>query len=144
MENFGNSYDTLIAKLDEFTRKYYKNQLIRGILYATAILVTGFLVMAVMEYFAHFERVMRTILFWGFILATGTVLTQFVFIPLFKLYKIGKIISHDEAAKIIGKHFSNVQDKLLNVLQLRRTNVSGGTSPELIQASIDQKIRELK
>jgi hypothetical protein len=144
MENFGNSYDTLISKLDEFIRKYYKNQLIRGILYATGILVSGFLVMTVMEYFAHFDRLIRTILFWTFIVATGTVLTQFVFVPIFKLYRIGKIISHDEAAKIIGKHFANVQDKLLNVLQLRRSGVSGGTSPELIEASIDQKIRELK
>lgn len=144
MENFGNSYDTLIAKLDEFIRKYYKNQLIRGILYAVGILVSGFLVMAVLEYFAHFDRIVRTILFWSFLVATGTVLTRFVFIPIFKLNRIGKIISHDAAAAIIGKHFTNVQDKLLNVLQLRRTDVSGGTSPELIQASIDQKIRELK
>src|SRR5882757_910375 len=131
MENSGSSYDVLISKLDEFIRKYYKNQLIRGMLYATGILVTGFLVMAVLEYFAHFDSPVRITLFWSFILATGAVLTRFVFFPVFKLYKIGKIISHDEAAKIIGKHFANVQDKLLNVLQLRRTEVSGGTSSAL-------------
>ena len=144
MENFGNSYDTLIGKLDEFIRKYYKNQLIRGILYAVGILVSGFLVMTVLEYFAHFDTIVRTILFWSFIVATATVLSRFVFIPIFKLNRIGKIISHDAAASIIGKHFANVQDKLLNVLQLRRTETAGGTSPALIQASIDQKIRELK
>ncbi|MCX6310239.1 MAG: DUF4175 family protein [Bacteroidetes bacterium] len=147
MENRG-SYEILIGKLDEFIRKYYKNQLIRGLLYAVGILVSGFLVMTVLEYFAHFDTFVRTILFWSFILAALGVLTQFVFFPIFKLNRIGKIISHDEAANIIGKHFTNVQDKLLNVLQLRRTeetsSIDGGTSPELIHASVDQKIRELK
>jgi hypothetical protein len=145
MEN-SSSYGILIGKLDEFIRKFYKNQLIRGLLYATGILVSGFLVMTVLEYFAHFDTIIRTILFWSFIVATASVLTRFVFFPLFKLNRIGKIISHDEAASIIGKHFTNVQDKLLNVLQLHRTEISShaGTSEALIHASIDQKIRELK
>ncbi len=144
MENTSSSYDLLIGKLDEFIRKFYKNQLIRGLLYATGILVSGFLVLTVLEYFAHFDIIVRTILFWSFIVATVAVLSRFVFFPLFKLNRIGKIISHEEAANIIGTHFNNVQDKLLNVLQLRRTEASGGTSPALIQASINQKISELK
>ena len=144
MENTGSSYDILIGKLDEFIRKFYKNQLIRGLLYATGILVSGFLVLTVLEYYAHFDILVRTILFWSFLLSAATVLTRFVFIPITKLNRIGKIISHDQAAAIIGKHFTNVQDKLLNVLQLRRSEASGGTSPALIQASINQKISELK
>ena len=144
MENTASSYDVLIGKLDEFIRKYYKNQLIRGLLYATGILVSGFLIINLLEYFAHFDIIVRTILFWSFILATGAVLTRFVFIPLFHLNRIGTIISHDQAASIIGQHFSSVQDKLLNVLQLKRDAGIAGTSPALIQASIDQKIRELK
>jgi hypothetical protein len=144
MENTGSSYDILIGKLDEFIRKFYKNQLIRGLLYATGILVSGFLVLTVLEYYAHFDIIVRTILFWSFLVATASVLTRFVFFPLARLNRIGKLISHDQAAAIIGKHFTNVQDKLLNVLQLRRTEAYGGTSPELIQASINQKISELK
>ncbi|CAN5285982.1 ATPase [soil metagenome] len=144
MEKTGGSYDILIGKLDEFIRKYYKNQLIRGLLYATGILVSGFLVLTVLEYFAHFDILVRTILFWSFILSTIAVLSRFVFFPVFKLNKIGKIISHDVAADIIGNHFANVQDKLLNVLQLRRAETEGGVSTALIHASIDQKISELK
>lgn len=138
------SYDVLIGKLDEFIRKYYKNQLIRGLLYATGIMLGGFLLITTLEYFAHFDSIVRTILFWSFIGATATVLTRLVFIPLFKLNRIGTIISHDVAAGIIGRHFTSVQDKLLNVLQLRRSGSESGVSSALIQASIDQKIRELK
>lgn len=144
MNPTGNSYDVLLAKLDEFIRKYYKNQLIRGLLYTTGILLGGFLLITTLEYFAHFDTIVRTILFWGSIAATGFVLTRLVFIPLFRLNKIGQQISHETAASIIGKHFANVQDKLLNVLQLRSAEAPSGVSPALIQASIDQKIRELK
>jgi hypothetical protein len=144
MQNSGNSYEILIGKLDEFIRKYYKNQLIRGLLYATGILLGGFLLVTTLEYFAHFDTIVRTLLFWGFLGAAGLVLTRLVFIPLFRLNKIGQQISHETAATIIGQHFSNVQDKLLNVLQLRQAEAPPGVSPALIQASIDQKIRELK
>ena len=144
METPTTSYAALISKLDEFVRKFYKNQLIRGLFYAAGILLTGFLLLTLLEHFAHFDILVRTILFWTFLLATCSVLARLVFYPIFKLNRIGKIISHDDAAKIIGKHFIEVQDKLLNILQLRRADFVNGTSAELIQASIDQKIRELK
>lgn len=143
MENSG-TYGTLISKLDEFTRKYYKNQLIRGLLYTVAIVVTGYLAISLLEYFAHFEPLVRTVLFWSFIGATGYVLARFIAVPLFRINRIGKVISHEQAASIIGLHFSNVQDKLLNVLQLQKSGSSTGTSPELIEASVNQKIKELR
>ncbi|MCF8369059.1 MAG: hypothetical protein K9G76_08440 [Bacteroidales bacterium] len=64
-------------------------------------------------------------------------------IPLIKIFKIGKIISNEEAAIIIGKHFSNVSDKLLNALQLQEFSKSNKEN-DLLLASIDQKIKELK
>jgi hypothetical protein len=56
---------------------------------------------------------------------------------------MGKIISHEEAADIVGKHFGNVQDKLLNVLQLQQ-NKASVHSDALLNASINQRISELK
>ncbi|GAB4131025.1 MAG: ATPase [Bacteroidia bacterium] len=143
LENSGN-YDVLIGKLDEFIRKYYKNLFIRGLLYATGILVSGFLLAALLEYFGRFDILARTLIFWTFVLSATAVLARFVAVPLFKLNKIGKLISHEQAAEIIGQHFSNVSDKLLNVLQLRKNEPMSGVSKELIEASINQKISELK
>lgn len=50
------------------------------------------------------------------------------------------MINHEEAAKIIGTHFTDVKDKLLNVLQLKSQSV-GFTDRSLIEASINQKGR---
>jgi len=143
MDNNG-AYGTLIGKLDEFTRKYYKNQLIRGLLYAVTILVSGYLAISLLEYFAHFDPLVRTLLFWSFIAAAFYVVARFIAMPLFRINRIGKVISHEQAAEIIGQHFANIQDKLLNVLQLQKSGSGTGTSQELIEASINQKIKELR
>jgi hypothetical protein len=38
--------------------------------------------------------------------------------PLLKLLKVGKTLTYEQAAKIVGDHFPEVKDKLLNLLQL--------------------------
>jgi len=56
---------------------------------------------------------------------------------------MGKVISHKQAAEIIGKHFPNVQDKLLNTLQLNEQASSQGDN-SLLMASIGQRMNELR
>ncbi len=71
--------------------------------------------------------------------------TFWVLIPVLKIFRIGKTLTDQEAAKIIGKHFGNVQDKLLNILLLKSSTGAGNLeSKELVLASIQQKINEIK
>ena len=91
----------------------------------------------------RFGTTMRTVLFWGFMLSSAAVLVRLVVIPLFKLFRLGRVISHDEAAAIVGRHFGEVKDKLLNTLQLRQQASSNFVNRELIEASIAQRSREL-
>lgn len=133
----------LLLKLDEFIRKYYKNQLIRGLLYTCGLLVAGFLFLVIAEYFAEFGTTIRTVLFYLFLVTSGFVLTRFIIIPVLKLNKLGDVISYETAAHIIGTHFNNINDKLLNTLQLQRHSGSI-LSADLLTASINQKMEELK
>ncbi len=133
----------LLLKLDEFIRKYYKNQLIRGFLYTTGLLVAAFLFLVIAEYFAEFGTTTRTVLFYLFVLASGIILSRYIIIPLLKLNKLGSVISYDEAAGIIGTHFNTINDKLLNTLQLQR-NSGSILSEDLLTASINQKMEELR
>ncbi|MBO6762038.1 MAG: hypothetical protein JJ909_13865, partial [Roseivirga sp.] len=50
-------------------------------------------------------------------------------------------MSNEEAARQIGKHFPEVSDKLLNVIQLERLSDS---QSELLIASIQQKSLKLQ
>jgi hypothetical protein len=132
----------LILKLDEFIRKYYKNQLLKGTIYSGGILLAAFLTVVTLEYFAEFNNLIRAVLFFGYLAAASYVIIRFVVLPLLKINRIGPVISYKEAAAIIGNHFSNVQDKLINVLQLQEDKLLGG-SEDLLLAGINQKIEEL-
>ncbi len=136
-------HDQLLAKLDAFIRKFYKDQLIRGVLYSVGLLVGVFLAVALLEGLGHFGTTARTVLFWTTLGAMCLVLVRFVIIPLVKLFRLGQVISHSEAARIIGTHFAEVQDKLLNTLQLRDMATHEVGRRELIDAAIEQRSREL-
>ncbi|MDP1621809.1 MAG: hypothetical protein Q8M08_05680 [Bacteroidales bacterium] len=134
----------LIQKLDHFIRKYYKNRLIRGGLWALTLLAVFYLVFVSLEYFFHFSQNGRMVLFFTFVGLSLFLLARLVFTPTLQLVKIGKIISHDQAAQIVGTHFSEIQDKLLNTLQLINQQKNAGESSDLLAASIEQKTNTLK
>ncbi|MBA3899489.1 MAG: DUF4175 family protein, partial [Bacteroidetes bacterium] len=139
------SYKILIDKLDEFIRKYYKNQLVKGGMYSISLVLLFFISISLLEYFARFESLGRAIVFYSFLSLSVAIIVKYIIIPLSKLYKLGDVISHEQAALIIGSHFSNIQDKLLNVLQLNKQyEAETGLSTALIEASINQRIEELK
>ncbi|MCB9282480.1 MAG: DUF4175 domain-containing protein [Lewinellaceae bacterium] len=139
MEN----YQLLIRKLDEFIRKFYLNQLIRGTLYSLAVILVLFLAFNLLEYYGNFGTGVRKFLFFSFLGVSLGSLAYWVILPAVHYFRLGKIISHEQAAQIIGQHFSNVRDKLLNILQLRN-QADAVDQKDLILASIDQKSDEIK
>ncbi|CAG0994634.1 MAG: hypothetical protein HND27_09700 [Bacteroidetes bacterium] len=138
------TYQILLTKLDEFVRKYYKNQLLKGSIYALSFILLFYLVAVCLEYFGRFNSLARGLLFYSFCIGSLYVLVKLILYPLLQLYKIGKIITYSQAAKMIGNHFSEVQDKLLNVLQLKDLSENVSQQNELLIAGINQKITELK
>lgn len=137
------NYRLLIEKLDQFIRKYYINQLIRGTLYSVALILLLFLSVNFLEHYFFFPSGTRKALFFSFVGVSGLALAYWVLTPLLHYFRLGKVISHERAAQIIGSHFTDVKDKLLNILQLRQ-QADHATQRELILASIDQKSEEIK
>jgi hypothetical protein len=138
------AYQQLIQKLDAFIRKYYKNQVIRGVIYTVGALAIFFLLTNFVEYFGHLGKLGRAILFYGYLFVAFGILANFIVFPLVKLYRLGKVLSYEAASEIIGRHFSEVRDKLINTLQLNQQLVSNPSQQVLIAASIDQKIKEIR
>jgi len=120
--------------------------MIKGSLLSIALILSLFLVVDIFEYFSWNSTLTRAIIFYSFIVLTVFVLVFYLIIPALKLLHIGKSLSEQEAAEIIGAHFPEVKDKLLNTLQLQgfnRENFSAG-EVELLLAGIGQKAAELK
>ena len=142
--NVKDNYTLLIEKLDAFIRKFYLNKLIRGSLYSIGLILLLFLGISLLENYFYFDTGIRKTLFYSFILISIAALGFWVFAPLLQYFRLGKVISHEQAAEIIGNHFVDVKDKLLNILQLRTQAESNSTQKELILASIDQKSDKIK
>jgi hypothetical protein len=127
-------------KLEQFIRKFYTNELIKGIILFFAIGLLYFIATVLIEHFLWLSQTGRTILFWLFILVEVALFARFIAFPLAKLFKLKEGIDFSQASKIIGNHFPEVNDKLLNVLQLKENKQQS----ELLLASIEQKSRELQ
>ena len=136
MTNFNN----ILEKLEAFVRRYYTNELLRGVILFFAIGFLYFLFTLFIEHILWLNTTARSILFWLFVFVELALLVKFIFLPLARLFKLQKGLSHEQASKIIGQHFPQVNDKLVNVLQLNQNHLKS----ELLLASIEQKALELK
>ncbi len=136
------NFNILVNKLNLFRYKYYIFNLIKGILltlFFLLILFTGF---SLAEYFIYFSTEIRKTLFFGFLVFGIFLSLHFIFVPLLKLSGILKPLDFKSSSGIIQKHFGEIKDKLLNIIEL--SEIQDSTySHELVYASIDQKINEL-
>jgi len=137
------NYQLLIEKLDGFIRKYYANQMIRGALYFTALVLVLFLGLNFLEHYYYFGSGTRTTLFYSFVGVSALAFIGWILLPMTHYFRLGSVISHEQAASIIGNHFGDVKDQLLNVLQLR-SQADTSTNRELVLASINQKSDKIK
>ncbi|MDG2195062.1 MAG: hypothetical protein P8K77_09520 [Polaribacter sp.] len=133
-------YQNIEEKLQQFAKKLYTNELIKGGILFFSFGVLYFFFTLFVEYFLWLQPTARTLLFWVFISVELGLLFKLIFTPIFKLIGFKKGISLAESSKLIGKHFPEVKDKLLNVLQLKES----GIQSDLLLASIAQKSKELR
>ena len=127
-------------KLEQFIKKFYTNELLRGTIFFVGIGLIYFLFTLFVEYFLWLKPTARTVLFWTFVTVELFLLLRFILFPIFKLFKLKKGINYEDASKIIGNHFNEVGDKLTNFLQLSQDK----NKSELLVASIDQKANTLQ
>ena len=134
------SFSIIQDKLEQFIRKYYTNELIRGAILFFSIGLLYLILTLLVEYFLWLDTGGRTVLFWTFVLVEAALFFRFIARPLAKLFNLQQGLDHEAASRIIGAHFPEVNDKLLNVIQLNQNR----RESELLAASIDQKAGQLQ
>ena len=126
--------------MESFIKKFYMNELIRGIILFVGFGLLYFLFTLFIEYFLWLKPIGRTFLFWAFVMVEVFLLFRFILFPIFKLFRLQKGMSYQEASLIIGNHFTEVKDKLTNFIQLSENKEQS----ELLVASIEQKALALQ
>lgn len=137
-------YELLLAKINEFTRKFYLNKLLRGSIYATASILALYLFGFIMVYYCQPSIFAKTVLFFLFLLLAFTAISFWIIRPALFYFNISKGLTSQQAAKLIGDRFFNVKDRLLNALQLKALADNHPQQNSLILAGINQKIAALK
>lgn len=135
-----NSFYTLLQRIEEFKRRYFVNQLLKGTLIFLALLLSTYLVINAAEFFGRFSTGIRGTLFFGFVALLLGGLFYWIIRPAMSLYGLSKTLTDEEAARQIGQFFPEVGDKLVNTLQLKQLSSQQG---DLLQASLQQRSQQL-
>ncbi len=134
------AYSALLQRIDEYKKRYFQNQLIKGALFFTALLGSAYLFINTAEFIGRFDSFGRGVLLFGFLITVFIGLYLLVVRPLLSLYGLNKPLSNDQAAQQIGQFFPEIGDKLLNTLQLQRIS---SDQNDLLQASLNQRSNQL-
>lgn len=134
------NYKVLIDNIEKFTRKYYVNELIRGVIFFFTLGALYLFFTLYIEYFLWLKPALRTALLVLFVIVEVFLFGRYIVFPLLKLLGIRSGISQKQASLIIGQHFPDIDDKLLNTLQLYEQQKGS----EMAIASINQKAENLK
>jgi hypothetical protein len=79
------SSNGIYQKLEAFIRKYYTNELIRGVVLFIGL---GLFLFFFVEYFLWLKPMARAVLFWTFVGVEVLLLLRFIVFPIFKLLKL--------------------------------------------------------
>ena len=132
-------YQNILKKLNDFTKRFYTKMLVRGTLLFFVLGLLFFFVILAVEYFLWMNSFGRLMLLLVFIGVEGYLLFRYIVVPLFYLFKIKKGITNKQASILIGKHFPEVGDRLVNLLDLAEDH----RRSELLLASIGQRSQKL-
>jgi hypothetical protein len=134
--------NALIGKIEGFTRKYYLNRLIQGVLVGAVLWIVFYLLINGLEYFSWFPPKGRFVLLLFLLAGSAFVAVYHFLIPLVNLIRFRKKMSVEQASVLIGRFFPDIKDKLLNTIQLSH-QMEGGADNALLSAAIEQRSARL-
>ncbi len=136
--------DIFIEKLDNFIRKYYQFQILRGLLLTLIFLIVLYLGLSTFEYHLYLSAKVKTVLILIGASLQLLVLVSFIILPLRSLLNKGSRISYPKAISLISAHFPNLEDRLLNTYELNEKASHNSEDNALLLASINKRISSLK
>lgn len=111
-------YSQLLKKFDRLTKKQYAALTLQGIQIVLIGALSLFLVLSVAENFGHFSSLIRTILFFIFLVAVPGLSGWLVIRPLLRYLNLLGKTDYFSLARTVGRYFPFLKDDLLNAMQL--------------------------
>lgn len=137
------SFKILVERLNIFRRKFYLFKLVKGLLITLLVSVVLFTLISLIEYFSYLPSLARGFIFYSAAILFVVMVIQFILVPVFQLLKMIRQISEEDINRLITNHFPEIKDRFLNIIELAKLDEKQ-YSTEIIWASIDQKIKEIR
>ncbi len=138
------SISYLRGRLRDFKRRYYLREALKGAILSAIITIIWGLLTAAVAYYYPLSSMVRSFLFYGSLLGLSVMWSVWVLWPLFKALTLKAALSDEAAAAVIGRHFPEIEDRLLNILQMEKTGAAAPDDRRLIEAAIAQKASTLR
>jgi len=135
----GAGLERVHEKISLFKRKYYLNIFIRGALLSLLVLVSYFLIVALLEYTLWLSPWIRLIIFLTFFVIVAFCSYRFLKEPL-QWWLVKRGLDEEQSAKVIGNYLPKAKDRLLNLIQLSTHK----SKSSLLYASLEQKSHEFE
>ena len=133
----------VVSQLKSYHRLFYRNEVIKGLLFSLLAIACLGSIFILIEYFAWLSSPLRGILYYLFLSASVVLLVSNCFRPIIKWTRKISPADLEFMAKKLGKFFDKPhQDELINILQLQSDGLHKVNSP-LLEAAITQKVRQL-
>ncbi len=133
------SHSVLDQRMHNFRKKYYTDKILRGSLILALLVSSMLFVVLLSEGLFGFSAAVRTTMVFSLGAVFVAVLGWMVIWPLTKLFNMSQTISDFQIADIVKDHFPDINDKLVNLLQLKRESQQNS----LALAAIDKKAEDI-
>ncbi|GAB4409070.1 MAG: hypothetical protein OHK0039_12570 [Bacteroidia bacterium] len=132
--------EVLDQRIRDFRRKYYVDRILRGSL-VLGILISSILFVALLsEGLFGFSSGVRTFMVYSLAAVFVGVLGYMVVWPVAQLLRMARGLSDFQIADMVRRYFPEINDKLINLLQLKQEAALHGA---LAQAAVEQKAGEI-
>jgi hypothetical protein len=131
--------------LENFIKKHYRIVFLKGILISAALICAIFLLLVFSEYLLWLSQKWRFALFWAFCTISALTSIKYLLVPVVQYFGFKRKMNSEKAAELIGLHFTEVKDVLINLLELETRSVyEPEPQKSLILASIQQRYNALQ
>lgn len=124
--------DNLLLNLEKFYKQLYINELKSRFFTILLALLSGVLVVSALFFYLELNILTRYLVFYISFLAFIIVLFWAGILPALKYFDISGRLSVADASKIVGFHFKEIDDKLLNTIEL----INGPIAHDIVEADI--------
>lgn len=118
MKSESKYYQEILNRLEITDRKEYLRLFLQGLINTGLISVSVFVLLSLVEMIFNFSSLIRTVLFFCFLMVIFSAFLYWVLIPASKYFRLFTKRNYFETAAKVGNYFPEIKDDLKNVMQL--------------------------